>query len=79
MLVRLDMFLFDRVNKFEDLKYFSDVELVWLVDEFWVEMILVVFEIGGYLGVGFGVVELIVVLYVVFDMFKDKLIWDVSY
>lgn len=44
-----------------------------------VEIISVVFEMGGYLGVGLGVVELIVVFYVVFDVFKDKIVWDVLY
>lgn len=73
------MFVLDWVNLFLDMKVLMDCELCQFVDELCVEIISVVFVIGGYLGVGLGVVELIVVLYVVFDMLCDKIIWDVGY
>jgi 1-deoxy-D-xylulose-5-phosphate synthase len=36
-------------------------------------------ETGGHLGAGLGVVELTVALHAVFDMPRDKLIWDVGH
>jgi 1-deoxy-D-xylulose-5-phosphate synthase len=71
--------LLDRVNSPEDLKQFSDAELIQLAHELRTETIAVVSETGGHLGAGLGVVELTVALHAVFDTPRDKLIWDVSH
>ena len=71
--------LLDRVNSPEDLKQFSDAELIQLAHELRTETISVVSETGGHLGAGLGVVELTVALHAVFDTPRDKLIWDVSH
>ena len=71
--------LLDRVNSPEDLKQFSDAELIQLAHELRTVTISVVSETGGHLGAGLGVVELTVALHAVFDTPRDKLIWDVSH
>jgi 1-deoxy-D-xylulose-5-phosphate synthase len=71
--------LLDRVKLPEDLKQFSDVELVELAGELRAETISAVSETGGHLGAGLGVVELTVALHTVFDAPKDRIIWDVGH
>ncbi|MCH2067882.1 1-deoxy-D-xylulose-5-phosphate synthase [Shimia sp.] len=71
--------LLDQVNLPEDLKRFSDSELSQIADELRAETISTVSETGGHLGAGLGVVELTVALHAVFDMPRDKLIWDVGH
>ncbi len=71
--------LLDQVNLPEDLKRFSDAELVQIAQELRSETIAAVSETGGHLGAGLGVVELTVALHAVFDMPRDKLIWDVGH
>ncbi len=71
--------LLDQVNLPEDLKRFSDSELSQIADELRAETISAVSETGGHLGAGLGVVELTVALHAVFDMPRDKLIWDVGH
>jgi len=62
-----------------DLKGFSDSELRQLADELRQETVSAVSETGGHLGAGLGVIELTVALHSVFDLPRDKLIWDVSH
>jgi 1-deoxy-D-xylulose-5-phosphate synthase len=69
----------DQVNLPEDLKRFSDSELTQIAHELRSETISAVSETGGHLGAGLGVVELTVALHAVFDMPRDKLIWDVGH
>ncbi len=71
--------LLDQVSLPEDLKRFSDSELAQVADELREETISIVSETGGHLGAGLGVVELTVALHAVFDLPKDKLIWDVGH
>ncbi|NKW91064.1 1-deoxy-D-xylulose-5-phosphate synthase [Rhodobacteraceae bacterium R_SAG9] len=71
--------LLDQVSLPEDLKRFSDSELSQIADELRAETISAVSETGGHLGAGLGVVELTVALHAVFDMPRDKLIWDVGH
>lgn len=71
--------LLDQVNLPEDLKRFSDSELSQIAHELRSETISAVSETGGHLGAGLGVVELTVALHAVFDMPRDKLIWDVGH
>lgn len=71
--------LLDQVNLPEDLKRFSDSELTQIAHELRSETISAVSETGGHLGAGLGVVELTVALHAVFDMPRDKLVWDVGH
>ncbi|GAA6180526.1 1-deoxy-D-xylulose-5-phosphate synthase [Shimia sp. NS0008-38b] len=71
--------LLDQVHLPEDLKRFSDSELTQLAHELRSETISAVSETGGHLGAGLGVVELTVALHAVFDMPRDKLVWDVGH
>lgn len=71
--------LLDQVQLPEDLKRFSDAELTQLAHELRAETISAVSETGGHLGAGLGVVELTVALHAVFDMPRDKLVWDVGH
>jgi len=54
-------------------------QLQQLADEVRADMIDTVSRTGGHLGAGLGVVELTVALHHVFNMPKDKLIWDVGH
>lgn len=54
-------------------------QLQQLADEVRADMIDTVSQTGGHLGAGLGVVELTVALHHVFNMPKDKLIWDVGH
>ncbi|NCX85022.1 MAG: 1-deoxy-D-xylulose-5-phosphate synthase, partial [Rhodobacteraceae bacterium] len=71
--------LLDRVQLPEDLKRFSDAELIQVAEELRQETISAVSETGGHLGAGLGVVELTVALHAIFDTPRDKIIWDVSH
>ncbi|WP_294229251.1 1-deoxy-D-xylulose-5-phosphate synthase [uncultured Shimia sp.] len=71
--------LLDQVTLPEDLKRFSDSELTQIAHELRSETISAVSETGGHLGAGLGVVELTVALHAVFDMPRDKLVWDVGH
>ncbi len=71
--------LLDRVQTPQDLKQFTDSELIELAHELRTETILAVSVTGGHLGAGLGVVELTTALHAVFDAPKDRLIWDVGH
>ena len=71
--------LLDRVQLPEDLKRFSDAELIQVAEELRQETISAVSETGGHLGAGLGVVELTIALHAIFDTPRDKIIWDVSH
>ncbi|MCV2875797.1 1-deoxy-D-xylulose-5-phosphate synthase [Rhodobacteraceae bacterium XHP0102] len=71
--------LLDQVKSPQDLRRFSDRDLIRLADELRAETISAVSETGGHLGAGLGVVELTVALHSVFDAPRDKIIWDVSH
>lgn len=62
-----------------DLKRLSVRELGVLVDEVRQFMLKTVGRTGGHLGSSLGVVELTVALHYVFDLKKDKLLWDVGH
>lgn len=71
--------LLDQIALPADLKRFDDMQLRQIADELRAETISAVSETGGHLGAGLGVVELTVALHAVFDMPRDRLIWDVSH
>jgi len=71
--------LLDQINCSDDVKKIAPEKLQQLADEVRADMIDAVSSTGGHLGAGLGVVELTVALHYVFNMPKDKLIWDVGH
>ena len=69
----------DRIQKENDIKKLTPQELQQLPEEirqFLVEKLSVT---GGHLASNLGVVELTMALHLVFDLPKDKIIWDVGH
>ncbi|MCF8474130.1 MAG: 1-deoxy-D-xylulose-5-phosphate synthase [Emcibacter sp.] len=71
--------LLDQISSPQDVKKLREDQLQLLADEVRADMIDKVSKTGGHLGAGLGVVELTVALHYVFNMPKDKLIWDVGH
>ena len=71
--------LLDKINNPRDLKKLKENQLSKVCDEVRNFMIEKVSKTGGHLGAGLGVVELTVALHYIFDMPKDKIIWDVGH
>lgn len=69
----------DKVNYPKDLKELSKEELKILCDEIRKFIIENVSKTGGHFAPSLGVVELSVALHYVFEMPKDKIIWDVGH
>ena len=72
-------YLLDKINNPRDLKKLRKFQLSKVCDEVRNFMIEKVAKTGGHLGAGLGVVELTVALHYIFDMPKDKIIWDVGH
>ncbi|MDP8237369.1 MAG: 1-deoxy-D-xylulose-5-phosphate synthase N-terminal domain-containing protein, partial [Candidatus Erginobacter occultus] len=68
-----------KINSPADLKHLSGIELTALAGEIREEIIRVVSQTGGHLASSLGVVELTVAMYRVFDLPRDKVIWDVGH
>jgi len=73
------MTLLDQINSPQDLKKLSLEQLPQLAEEVRKRIIEVVYKNGGHLGSNLGVVELTIALHYIFDLGKDRLIWDVSH
>jgi 1-deoxy-D-xylulose-5-phosphate synthase len=71
--------ILDKVNNPQDLKALTPAELEQLAKDIRQFIIQVVAKNGGHLAPNLGVVELSIALYKIFDMPKDKLIWDVGH
>src|SRR5690348_5556853 len=71
--------LLDTVKSPADLRQLAPAALPELADELRRETISAVSVTGGHLGAGLGVVELTVALHYVFDMPRDRLIFDVGH
>ncbi|HDP34415.1 MAG TPA: 1-deoxy-D-xylulose-5-phosphate synthase [Candidatus Hydrogenedentes bacterium] len=71
--------LLDSIKSPEDIKAFSMEQLEALVLELRGRIIETVTRNGGHLSSPLGVIELTVALHRVFDVPKDKLIWDVGH
>ncbi len=69
----------DLINNPGDIKRFDLEELTILSEEIRNEIIHTVSKTGGHLSSNLGVVELTIALHYVFDLPKDKLIWDVGH
>jgi len=69
----------DKIDKPQDLRVIRKELLLQLVKEIREEIISTVSKTGGHLASNLGTVELIVALHYVFDMPKDKIIFDVGH
>ncbi len=68
-----------RIDSPDDLKDLSLEELTVLAQEIREEIIRVVSRTGGHLASSLGVVDLTLAMYAVFDLPRDKVIWDVGH
>lgn len=73
------MAILDRVNYPEDIKELSNDEIKELSNEIREFLIDNVSKTGGHLASNLGVVELTLALHRVFDIPKDKVVWDVGH
>ncbi len=73
------MALLDDINSPEDLKKLPRSELHNLALEIRQLIVDVVSKTGGHLASNLGVVELTIALHYVFDVPKDKIVWDVGH
>ena len=69
----------DKVNSTEDLKKLNLEEKKILAEDIRELIINTVSKTGGHLASNLGVVELTIALHSVFDMPKDKIVWDVGH
>ncbi len=74
-----DSRLLDGINSPDDLKRLSPDEMRALAQEIRVYLTETVAKTGGHLAPSLGVVELTLALHKVYDIPKDKLIWDVGH
>ena len=74
-----DNALLDSVNSPTDVKRLSPEQLKTLAQEIRVYLTQTVAKTGGHLAPSLGVVELTLALHKVYDLPKDKLIWDVGH
>lgn len=71
--------MLERIQKENDIKQLNEKELVVLADEIRQFLIEKVSKTGGHLASNLGVVELTMAMHLVFDLPKDKIIWDVGH
>ncbi len=73
------MKILDSVNSPTDLKRLPEDKLPILAQEIREFLIQTIAETGGHLASSLGAVELVLALHRVFDMPKDKVLWDMGY
>ena len=71
--------MLEKINSAEDIKKLNTEEKKKLAEEIRKYIIDIVSENGGHLASNLGVVELTIALHSVFDLPKDKIIWDVGH
>ena len=71
--------LLDLINSPKDLERLTLSELKKLADEIRGFLLYTIGKTGGHLGAGLGVVELTISLLKVFNLEKDKIVWDVGH
>lgn len=71
--------ILDKIQKENDIKKLSEEELALLKEEIRKFLIESISATGGHLASNLGVIELTMVLHLVFDLPKDKIIWDVGH
>ena len=69
----------DKINNTNDVKKLNKKEKIKLAKEIRELIINVVSENGGHLASNLGVVELTIALHSIFDVNKDKIVWDVGH
>ena len=69
----------EKINKANDIKNLTKDELKALPDEIREFLIDTISRTGGHLASNLGVVELTMALHLVFDLPKDKIVWDVGH
>lgn len=69
----------DKINTANDIKKLGEEELGQLAEEIRQFLIQNLSNTGGHLASNLGVVELTIALHRVFDLPKDKIIWDVGH
>ena len=73
------MALLEYINTVQDVKLVKKELLPKLADELRKKIIETTAKNGGHLASSLGVVDLTVALHYVFDVEKDKFIWDVGH
>lgn len=71
--------MLERIQKENDIKQLNEEELAVLADEIRQFLIEKVSKTGGHLASNLGVVELTMAMHLVFELPKDKIIWDVGH
>ena len=69
----------EKIQKENDIKNLSEEELKLLPDEIRKFLLEKISRTGGHLASNLGVVELTIAMHLMFDLPKDKLIWDVGH
>ena len=71
--------MLEKINSSEDVKKLNINQKKELAEEIRQYILKIVSENGGHLASNLGVVELTIALHSVFDLPKDKIIWDVGH
>ena len=71
--------MLERIRKENDIKALQPEELQKLAEEIREFLIEKISKSGGHLASNLGVVELTMAMHLVFDLPKDKIIWDVGH
>ena len=71
--------MLEKINQTGDIKQFNIEEQKQLAEEIRQYILEVVSNNGGHLASNLGVVELTIALHTVFDLPKDKIVWDVGH
>ena len=71
--------MLERIQQANDIKNLKKEELPILAQEIREFLIETVSKTGGHLASNLGVVELTMAMHLVFDLPKDKMIWDVGH
>lgn len=71
--------MLEKINSPEDVKKLNTEEKKQLAEEIRKYIIEVVSKNGGHLASNLGVVELTIALHSIFDLPKDKMVWDVGH
>ncbi len=71
--------MLERIQKENDIKQLNPEELEILAEEIREFLIRKVSKTGGHIASNLGVVELTMAMHLVFDLPKDKIIWDVGH
>ena len=71
--------MLEKINSPQDLKKLTLKEKKELAKEIRKYILKVVSDNGGHLASNLGVVELTIALHSIFDVPKDKIIWDVGH